>query len=270
MRYWVLVCFFLLVSSAVAFANDNGNIFSSTSSIKQELKDVKNEASDFISTPADTENGGLIYTAVAAGATGIALAFDKDIRNLVLGSKSSTLHKAADIGNIVGNPFIHIGIAGVLYGGGVLTKSPGYAEEGQMLGEALLLSDASDLVLKYSIGRGRPFQTRSKGEYRPFQFKSNYDSMPSLHVSSAFATASVLSTCTDSVPAKIFYYAAATFVGFSRIYSDKHWASDAVLGAAIGELSGLVVTRYHFKKSQVAVMPAFGEKTAGLMIQGNL
>ncbi len=45
--------------------------------------------------------------------------------------------------------------------------------------------------------------------------------------------------------AKLSYYSAATFVGFSRIYKDKHWASDVILGAAIGELCGRVVTRYH-------------------------
>jgi membrane-associated phospholipid phosphatase len=33
-------------------------------------------------------------------------------------------------------------------------------------------------------------------------------------------------------------------VGLSRMYHDKHWASDVVLGAAIGTFTGLKVVRY--------------------------
>ena len=39
-------------------------------------------------------------------------------------------------------------------------------------------------------------------------------------------------------------YGGATLVGLSRMYHDKHWASDVVLGAAIGTFSGLKVVRY--------------------------
>jgi len=38
--------------------------------------------------------------------------------------------------------------------------------------------------------------------------------------------------------------AAATTSGVSRLYHDKHWASDVALGAAIGTFSGLKVVRY--------------------------
>jgi membrane-associated phospholipid phosphatase len=39
-------------------------------------------------------------------------------------------------------------------------------------------------------------------------------------------------------------YGGATMVGLSRMYHNKHWASDVVLGAAIGTFSGLKVVQY--------------------------
>jgi membrane-associated phospholipid phosphatase len=60
---------------------------------------------------------------------------------------------------------------------------------------------------------------------------------------------------------------AATFVGFSRMYEDKHWASDVLLGAAIGELCGRVVTRYHTAgKRRFALAPTISGNSASLAL----
>ena len=39
-------------------------------------------------------------------------------------------------------------------------------------------------------------------------------------------------------------YAGATAVGLSRMYHNRHWASDVVMGAAIGTFSGRKVVQY--------------------------
>ena len=39
-------------------------------------------------------------------------------------------------------------------------------------------------------------------------------------------------------------YGGAAAVGLSRMYNDKHWASDVVLGAGVGIVTGLKVVRY--------------------------
>jgi membrane-associated phospholipid phosphatase len=39
-------------------------------------------------------------------------------------------------------------------------------------------------------------------------------------------------------------YGAATLTGISRVYDHKHWASDVLLGAGIGTVSGWLVSRH--------------------------
>jgi membrane-associated phospholipid phosphatase len=40
-------------------------------------------------------------------------------------------------------------------------------------------------------------------------------------------------------------YGGATLVGLSRIYDDKHWASDVIMGAAVGTFAGLKTVRFN-------------------------
>ncbi|KAF0218554.1 MAG: PA-phosphatase-like [Geobacteraceae bacterium] len=257
-----------IILASTAWGGDN--LFTSVTAIKDEAHRFGEEAVQVVSTPIDPEGYGLLGTLAAAGAVGLTYVYDGDIRGKVQGAKSNTLDKAADAGSLVGNPFVHLGVAAAVYGGGIVADSPKHKELGEMLGESVLLADAATYLLKEAIGRGRPFTSGDKGSFRPFRFHSDYDSMPSMHTASSFAMASVLAATSENVVAKMSYYAAATFVGFSRIYQDKHWASDVVLGAAIGELCGRVVTRYHGEKgrSKFTVAPTATGNSVSLVLLG--
>jgi hypothetical protein len=265
-RLFVFSLLCLVAFADHALATDT--VFTSTAEIKKEAVRFGDEALEVVTTPVDTKGYGLVGTLAVAGAVGLTYVFDADIRNKVQGIKGRTLDRAADVGSAVGNPLVHVGIAAAVYGGGALADSPKWRETGEMLGEAALLADATGYLLKEAIGRGRPFVANDKGSFRPFQFKSDYDAMPSLHTASSFAMASVMAATSESIPAKLFYYTAATFVGFSRIYQDKHWASSIVLGAALGELCGRVVTGYHGRGGRVALVPAVTGDSAMLVMQG--
>jgi len=78
-----------------------------------------------------------------------------------------------------------------------------------------------------------------------------------------------MAASSESMTTKVLYYSAATFVGFSRLYQDKHWASDIILGAAIGELCGRVVMATHVKNgNKVSIVPMVSENSAGLALLG--
>jgi membrane-associated phospholipid phosphatase len=264
------IAVFLVSLAMASSAWGDENIFNSLTAIEDASLRIGAEAAQVVTTPIDTDGYGLLGTIATAGAVGLTYIYDADIRDKLQGAKSSSLDKAADVGDILGNPFLHIGLAAALYSGAIIADSPKYKELGEMLGESVILADATTLVLKQAIGRARPFVAGDKSSFRPFQFKNDYDSMPSMHTSSSFAMASVLSATSESILAKLTYYAAATFVGFSRMYKDKHWASDIVLGAAIGELCGRVVTRYHVElgKSRLTLAPMATQDGVSLALLG--
>lgn len=78
-------------------------------------------------------------------------------------------------------------------------------------------------VLKFSFGKQRPGNSR------------DYQSFPSGHTSTAFASATALTYAYGWKAAAIAYPLAA-FVGASRLSDDAHWASDVVGGAFLGTL----------------------------------
>lgn len=226
------------------------------------------EAKDFVSVPFQLENNNLLLTIGVAGAVGLTYVFDEEIRDGFQRSRSRGVDNAADAATLVGDPFLHLGVAALVYGGGILADSPRWKETGEMMGEALILADGATLILKEAVGRGRPNVARDKDVFRPFGFRSDYDGFPSMHTASSFALASVISKTSQSLPVSLISYSAAVCVGLSRLNLNKHWTSDVLMGAAIGELAGWVVTSYHSRKDSLALVPAIMEGGGGLALTG--
>ena len=163
-----------------------------------------------------------------------------------------TLRDAAALFRGVGQP-------GVVVGGvsawalGRLTHRPVLAATGLRVTEAIVVAAGLTSVGKFAAGRARPATTDDRDPY-DFRWwrgtRQGYTSMPSGHTSAAFAAASALAgdwrrfapgSARYAVPA---LYSGAALVGLSRMYHDGHWASDVVVGAALGALSGRVVGRW--------------------------
>ena len=236
-----LVILLLTVGLLTPGAQAADTFFNSTALLRDEVTRLGGEGMLFLKAPVDPY---LPQTVAVAGAFALSYLYDKDVRSDLQANRSRTLTRATDAGSIVGDPYLHIGVAAVLYGAGALTDQPRVMRIGAELGEALVLADVSSVLLKQAVGRGRPETGQDNASFRPFQFKNDYDSLPSLHTASSFAVAHVLASETESIPLKILCYTGASFVGFSRLYQGKHWTSDVVLAAAIGELAGNSVTRY--------------------------
>jgi membrane-associated phospholipid phosphatase len=145
-------------------------------------------------------------------------------------------------------------IGGAMYAVGRIGGYRSLADIGWHGTEAVLVSSVVTSVLKGSLGRARPFVTSDTNAH-DFKLGGGFgnadrQSFPSGHTTTAFAAASsVTSEMRRLYPGSVWYvapvlYGGAALVGVSRMYHNKHWASDVVLGAAVGTFSGLKVVRY--------------------------
>lgn len=140
-----------------------------------------------------------------------------------------------------------------LWGAGLVARNRDVAETGFHTLASIAVTQQATHLLKGLFGRRRPY---SSADSVPHDWswgagfgESERRSFPSGHTSMAFATATALShEISRAWPragrvATPMLYAGAASAGLARIYHDQHWASDVVLGAAVGILSARATLR---------------------------
>jgi membrane-associated phospholipid phosphatase len=166
--------------------------------------------------------------------------------NRFLNGASKGVEVIADPGSII--------IGSSLYVIGRVTDHPNIEDLGWHGTEAVLLGSGITWIAKGLAGRARPFATADTTAH-DFKFGGGFgntarQSFPSGHTTAAFAAAAAVTSEAERMWPHHFWlvapamYGGAALVGISRMYHDKHWASDVALGAAVGTFSGLKVVRY--------------------------
>jgi membrane-associated phospholipid phosphatase len=161
-------------------------------------------------------------------------------------------HQATNL-RLIGEPGTLI-IGASMYGIGRAFGNERMADLGLHGSEAVLIGIGITAAGKFLAGRARPYSNiedpRDWGLGRGLK-EDRYRSFPSGHSTMGFAAASAVSAETARWWPKTRWiigpamYGGAALIGASRMYNNKHWASDVVMGAAIGTFAGLKVVRYH-------------------------
>ncbi len=215
-------------------------------SITEGAKAVIEDARALVTAPLRMTGEDWFKVGAGAAVVGGFVAADHSIQDWVdRNNKSTTGKKVADGFNTFGNPVtmagvnigvIAIGLANQSYGGGSWIKEAGLVgleAEGFAVVAAELLSNAT--------GRARPEKHQGATNFRPFSGNTSFGSS---HAAASFAVAAVFADRFDPAIGWLSY-GVATAVAASRVYTDKHFASDVIVGGLIGWGMGKFISRQH-------------------------
>jgi membrane-associated phospholipid phosphatase len=117
------------------------------------------------------------------------------------------------------------------------------------IAQAALYSGGITSILKFALGRARPYTDEGSTKYQPFTlWDDGFHSFPSGHTTLAFALSTVLSRNADSRVLKVLAFVPAAMTAFSRVYQDYHWTSDCLVSAVIGYVVATWVVDLHESK----------------------
>jgi membrane-associated phospholipid phosphatase len=213
---------------------------------------------------ADTATQRPLFTyrdAILAGAFAVSARLvhplDERLRDRLQDSSTQANRKLQTLATFVrttATPGSYV-IGTTMYAVGRISKNRKLASLGLHGTEALIVGEGVAMVVKSVVGRQRP--SAEPADPDSYQFMrglrggDRYRSFPSGHTVSAFAAAAAVTAETSRnapnttwIVAPIMYGGAA-LVGVSRMYNNRHWASDVIIGAGIGTFAGLKVVRFN-------------------------
>ena len=203
-----------------------------------------------LTAPARFDEYDWLMTGLALGATAAAYTIDDDLRASTRTMPIERWEIPLAVGEKYGSGLVSGGVGLGLILAGALTDDDETRITGRMVLQSLVYSVTITQLLKVVIGRARPFLDNGKDAFHPMRIDDAFHSFPSGHVTAAFALSATLSRRFDSVPLSIALYALATLTAAERIASDRHWLSDAVLGAVIGGVVGCAVVRFEEERAR--------------------
>ncbi len=186
---------------------------------------------------------------IAAGsvvAVGVGLyVFDDEIRHFFQSNTSDELDAISKYGfEPWGSGLYSLPLLGGFYIYGLAAKDNKSRQIAMAGTQAYLMAALSSQLIKHLTNRHRPYQDVPsnprlwEGPFKGFE----YTAFPSGHTTAAFAIATVFASAySETIWVPIVAYTIASGVGLSRIYDNKHWASDVFIGAALGFAVGKTV-----------------------------
>jgi membrane-associated phospholipid phosphatase len=185
--------------------------------------------------------------AAAVGGIGALMLLDEPVQRFSQKHRSKTTDDIAGFFRQEGEVPYYAGISLGVLGVGLVTGKPGIRRAGTRLVAAVALSAAEMFAMKHLVGRSRPNEGVGAFSFHPFTSLKDSagvetrGSMPSGHVTAAFAVATSLVDDIKSPFVKVLLYTAASGTAFSRINDNRHWLSDAGMGAVLGIFTAKVV-----------------------------
>jgi len=121
------------------------------------------------------------------------------------------------------------------------TKNDNHAQEtGFLAGEAVVDSFLDAEAIQLATGRMSPLEGNGRGA-----FWQGGSSFPSDHSAAAWSVATIIAHEYPGLLTKLLAYGAASGISAARVIGREHFASDALVGSALGWYTGWQVYRTH-------------------------
>jgi len=209
---------------------------------------------NFWLTPFHMSQSQWQWTVPFAFAGAVLLASDTAIEKHVPSSSTTASH-AVTASNAGVAAMAGVGAGMFLWGH--ITDNDQQRETGLLAGEAGIDAFLDTEVFKYAFGRERPFTGDGRGRF--FQGGSSF---PSEHASVSWAIASVIAHEYPGPLTQILAYGAAGGVSAARLVGHQHFATDVLVGSALGWYIGRQVFRSHshYSDADIAKWGTFSKR----------
>lgn len=262
-----LLFFLILLSISRLHAGNSDSTCYPELNVKY-LKSYFSDSKSFFVSPVQWKGKQWIEFGAITAAGVLAYSQDEKVQNYFVNHQSQT---ADNFSKFVFEPYGRFApvIIGGLYIGGRLAKDNRLAGTSLTAAKSFIVASVSAGIVKQLTHRHRPFQDAVPEHANwdgPFS-KIEYTSFPSGHSTAAFSMATVFAMeYSHTLWVPVLAYSLATGTAISRLYDNKHWASDVVLGSALGFLTGRFMWKQcHKSNNKLVVLPDIGTQTASLL-----
>jgi membrane-associated phospholipid phosphatase len=278
----LLLLFCLVVQPGMAYDQTQGDnekteAQKQTAAQKPKLfREFWEDGKEILTSPFKMKGRHFLHVGIVLAAAGLLVTSDEGITRAVIqfhDRNHSWVHPLSKNLTYMGGPG-GWATAGIFLIEGLLARDGKARDTGIMALEAMLQSTIVVQALKLLVSRRRPDAALGQDRWLflagfPKHFSSqadDYSSFPGGHAAAAFSLGTVIAEQYKNhgwVPPVC--YALAGLVGLTRLIEYRHWASDIVVGAALGFAIGKMVVRNHRKRRMFlpTVMPTKGGVALG-------
>ncbi len=189
---------------------------------------------DILRAPTHFTTTDWAITGSILGGTALTMLLDDEVRSAVRGNQSGSLDDITKAGKYYGEVVPAVSLSAGIYAAGLIFNERSVSLTGRLLAESLLYAGTINILLKMIFSRSRPYNNKGNADFGNYNFDNANYSLPSGHTTVAFTVSTVLAERINNIYATIGLYGLAALTGYQRVYSDNHWFSDTILGAAIG------------------------------------
>jgi membrane-associated phospholipid phosphatase len=227
---------------------------------KQYIKSLATDAAPLLISPIHWSRGEWFGAGAVVGSALALYSQDKAIADFWQKNQTEALDKANEyFFDPLGKMYYTIPLMGAFYIYGTATHKNKPKRVAMDFVQASLYSGVIVTVMKHLAHRHRPYQTSPHNPYLwdgPATDDWDHTSFPSGHTIMTFTFAAVVGThYRKTIWVPIVVYSLATLEGMARMYDDKHWSTDVLIGGALGYAIGtFVVNRNHCKLKTIPII----------------